>query len=109
MRELKCVIAIDGTAASGKSSVSKRIARHLGYTYIDTGAMYRAATWKAIKDGVNLSDEKEVACLIKKTDISFSKEGKVYVDGEEVSRYIREPYLTRQVSYVAKIPMFARF
>ncbi|MDI6703170.1 MAG: (d)CMP kinase [bacterium] len=98
----RIVVAIDGPAASGKTSVSKRIAVHLGYAYIDTGAMYRAATWKAMKKGVDLTNEEAVARLIRKTDISVSKDGRVYVDGEDVSRYIREPDLTKRVFYIAR-------
>ena len=102
------VIAIDGPAGSGKSTVSKRVAQKLGYLYIDTGAMYRAITLKAMHGKVNLEDEQALVKLCDATEIELSmdKKGslKVTLDGEDVSKEIRDPEVTNNVFYVAKLP-----
>ena len=94
-------IAIDGPAAAGKSTVAKLIAEQLGYVYIDTGAMYRAITWAALNNGVNINDEKKVMMLLDETDIVLRAETKVLVNGFDVSAEIREPNVTSLVSQVA--------
>ncbi|KGP93149.1 cytidylate kinase [Pontibacillus chungwhensis BH030062] len=98
-------VAIDGPAAAGKSTVAKIIAEKLTYVYIDTGAMYRALTYKAIKEGVSLEEERSLMNLLKDTtiDLQQSVEGqKVILDGEEVTLDIRTEQVTNQVSIVAK-------
>ncbi len=100
------VVAIDGPAGSGKSTVSKRIAKSLGVLYIDTGAMYRAVTLKAIMRGINLEDEKALTELARSTKIDLDeKDGKlrVYLDGEDVASLIRTPELTSKVKYIARV------
>jgi CMP/dCMP kinase len=101
------IIAIDGPAGSGKSTVAKLIARKLGFLYIDTGAMYRALTLKVINNKIDPSDEKKVLALAQKTHIDLvpSSNGpiQVLVDNIDVSVAIREPRVTRHVSDVAKI------
>ena len=94
-------IAIDGPAAAGKSTVAKIIAKQLGYVYIDTGAMYRAITWAALNNDVNINDENEIMELLAKTDIVLTSGGKVLVNGSDVSAEIREPDVTSLVSQVA--------
>ncbi|UOQ42692.1 (d)CMP kinase [Halobacillus salinarum] len=98
-------IAIDGPAAAGKSTVAKKVARRLSYTYIDTGAMYRALTWKAIQAGISLNDEKELSGLLSKTKIDLvqTKEGQsIMLDGKDVSLEVRTQEVTNQVSFTAK-------
>lgn len=100
------IIAIDGPAGSGKSTVSKLIAKKLGLLYIDTGAMYRALTLKAMREGVNLEDESALTGLAKRTKISLKDEGslRVFLDGEDVSKPIRTPEVTSNVRYIARTP-----
>jgi|SRR5690625_1238687 len=102
-------IAIDGPAAAGKSTVAKKIAEKLSIVYIDTGAMYRALTLKAIRDNINVEDEKSLVQLLKKTDITLSQNGidknqVVLMDGEDVTAEIRTHQVSNAVSYIAKHP-----
>ena len=94
-------IAIDGPAAAGKSTIAKIVAKQLGYVYIDTGAMYRAITWAALKDNIDINDENEVMMLLNKTDIVLAPEGKVVVNGLDISKQVREPEVTSLVSQIA--------
>jgi cytidylate kinase len=100
------IIAIDGPAGSGKSTVARLLARELKYSYIDTGAMYRALTLKAQRLKISLEDENALTKLAKDAEIDViddSKSGvKVILDGEDVSSLIRTPELTNKVSYIAK-------
>ncbi len=101
------VVAIDGPAGSGKSTVSKRIARALGLLYIDTGAMYRALTLKAMRLTLDLQNADALTQLARSTKIDLSEESgalKVYLDGEDVSAPIRTPELTNNVKYIARVP-----
>ena len=102
------VIAIDGPAGSGKSTVSKRVAQKLGYLYIDTGAMYRVITLKAMREKVSLEDEQALVKLCDTTEIELSMDEqgslKVTLDGEDVSKEIRDPEVTNNVFYVARLP-----
>ncbi len=97
----KINIAIDGPAGAGKSTVAKLVARNLGYVYIDTGAMYRTLTYKAIKNGVNLHHNQQLNHLLSETLIQLTPEGKVFMDGEEVTDLIRTDEVTNSVSFVA--------
>ncbi len=101
----RLIIAVDGPAGSGKSTVAKLIAQRLNYLYIDTGAMYRALTLKALRLKTDLKNEDESGKLAKKTDIKLKQvDGslKVYLDGEEVTRDIRTPEVTNSVKYIAR-------
>lgn len=98
------IIAIDGPVAAGKSTIAKKLAQKLGYYYLDTGAMYRALTWLALKKRVPLSSEEKLAKLAKDTKIFFSKAGQILVDNFEVTLAIRSPRVERFVSLVAKVP-----
>ena len=103
----KTVIAIDGPAGSGKSTVSKLVAKRLGLLYIDTGAMYRALTLKAMRSGADLEDEGGLVELARSTDIGLGcKDGKqvVLLDGEDVAGLIRTAELTKNVKYIARVP-----
>jgi len=97
-------IAIDGPAAAGKSTIAKKTAELLGYTYVDTGAMYRAITYKAIQQNINLQDEDNLTNLLKETSIELkpSPNGQlVFLDHVEVTEEIRSKEVTSSVSAVA--------
>lgn len=99
------VIAIDGPAGSGKSTVAKLVAQRLGFLYIDTGAMYRALTIKALRTKADLNDEAKLGALARATDIELKQSGsslKVYLDGEDVTSEIRTPEITNKVKYIAR-------
>ncbi|MFF3023039.1 (d)CMP kinase [Gottfriedia sp. NPDC057948] len=101
----KISIAIDGPAAAGKSTVAKIVAKKLGYVYIDTGAMYRALTFKAIQNDIDVNNEMELSNLLSNIAIKLiPEEGtqKVFIDDVDVSEPIRTPEVTRNVSFVAK-------
>jgi cytidylate kinase len=101
------IIAIDGPAGAGKSTVSRRVAGALGLNHIDTGAMYRALTWKALGKGIDPGQGKQLAALAKRTRIEY-RDGKVAVDGRSVGREIRAPRVTRAVSQVSAHPEVRR-
>ena len=101
------VVAVDGPSGSGKSSVSRGVARALGLRYLDTGAMYRAITWAVLRDGVDVHDSDAVAEAARSARLSWSTdpdESVMAVDGTDVSRVIREDLVTRSVSAVAAEP-----
>ncbi|MDR6122559.1 cytidylate kinase [Bacillus sp. SLBN-46] len=103
--EKKLSIAIDGPAAAGKSTVAKIVAEKLSYIYIDTGAMYRSLTYKAIVNHVNLEDEVSLLDTLLSTtiDLQPSEKGQlVYLDNKDVTDEIRSAEVTNSVSYVAK-------
>lgn len=100
-------IAIDGPAGAGKSTVARMIAEKLGFVYIDTGAMYRALTWKALKNSLDLQDAGQLYELAINTNVRFEKQGavqKVICDGIDVSEAIRSPLINANVSIVAAKP-----
>lgn len=96
-------IAIDGPAGAGKSTIAKEIAERLDITYIDTGAMYRALTYKALVENVNVHNKNEMIFLAKKSDIKFYKNN-IYLDNDIINREIRDINVSKNVSYVAQIP-----
>jgi len=101
----RLIIAVDGPAGSGKSTVAKLTALRLNYLYVDTGAMYRALTLKALRVNADLENEDGLGRLAKKTDIRLEQSGsslKVYLDGEDVTREIRTPEVTNSVKYIAR-------
>lgn len=98
------VITIDGPAASGKSTMARRLAEKLGATFLDTGAMYRAVTLAAMNAGVDLNDENKLLGIIDKHRFRFVPERggmDVYIDEEDVTEDIRKPEVTRKVHYIA--------
>ncbi len=102
--DARLVIAIDGPSGSGKSSVSKAVARKLGAAYLDTGAMYRAITYSVLADGTDLDDAAAVAQAVRhaKLSISVDPDAELVVIGEtDVTEAIREPRISEQVSAVA--------
>ncbi len=100
-------IAIDGPAGAGKSSISKKVAKELGYVYIDTGAMYRTVGLKAVRCGVETTDREGVGKILPDLDIDIRHEGveqHIYLDGEDVSDKIRTPEISMAASNVSAIP-----
>jgi cytidylate kinase len=105
--ENKISIAIDGPAAAGKSTVAKIVAEKLSYIYIDTGAMYRALTYKAIYNQLNLEEEELLLDMLLSTDIELKPSDKgqlVFLDNHDVTDLIRTSDVTNSVSYVARQP-----
>ncbi|MBI2858519.1 MAG: (d)CMP kinase [Chloroflexi bacterium] len=107
-------IAIDGPVAVGKSTVGLLIAKQLGYSYIDTGALYRALTYKVLLEGVSHSDEEKIIALADSTRITLSPSGevtngyRVFVDGRDASEQIRGRDVEAAVSLVSRIPAVRR-
>lgn len=105
------IIAIDGPAASGKSTLAQRLARHLGYLYFDTGVMYRAVTWAALTRGIPLEDEPAVTALAEELNIDVrapsKQDGRMYdvlVDDQDVTWDIRSPEVEANVSLISAYP-----
>lgn len=101
------IVAIDGPAGAGKTTVSRLVAKKLGFVHIDTGAMYRAVTYKLLKSNVSLDDVEEVKRIIDNLDISFDlidDEIVVLIDKTDVSSEIRSGYVSANVNIVAAIP-----
>jgi cytidylate kinase len=95
------IIAIDGPSGAGKSTLAKRLAKALGYTYLDTGAMYRALALKVLRRGVDLTDDASMEQLVQSTDIDLRElDGKlaVMLDGHDVSAEIRTPEVSQMAS-----------
>lgn len=102
-------IAIDGPASSGKSTVAKIIAKDLGYTYLDTGAMYRSATYLALTNGVEVTDQNRIVDLLAQNPIRFGRDDDgqqlVFVGEQDVTLPIRDNQVTNNVSAVAALPL----
>lgn len=102
-------IAIDGPASSGKSTVAKIIAKQLGYTYLDTGAMYRSATFLALKNGIEVSNQEKIVELLESNPIRFGRdengEQLVFLGECDVTLPIRDNQVTNNVSAVAALPL----
>ncbi|BCK43092.1 (d)CMP kinase [Streptococcus suis] len=102
-------IAIDGPASSGKSTVAKIIAKNFGYTYLDTGAMYRSATYLALTNDVEVTDQKRIVALLAQYPIRFGRDENgqqlVFVGDEDVTLPIRDNQVTNNVSAVAALPL----
>jgi cytidylate kinase len=101
------VIAIDGPAGAGKSSVAKRVAQALGYRYLDTGALYRALAWKAMQRGLRPQDTRYIIEMTRETRVELQQhngEQRVLVDGEDVTDAIRAPEVGNLASPISAIP-----
>ena len=96
------IIAVDGPAGAGKSTISKLIAKKLNINYIDTGAMYRAVTYKCLSECVDVKNEEDVIEVAKRTDIDF-RDNNIYLDSKVVNEEIRTREVSANVSDVAKI------
>lgn len=99
---MEFIVAIDGPAGSGKSSVAKNIAKRMDFTYLDTGAMYRAVTLNFIKNSIDYTDIEKIKEILKKTDIDING-SKIYLNGELVTEDIRKREVTALVSKTAAI------
>lgn len=104
-------IAIDGPAAGGKGTIALRLAESLGYLYVDTGAMYRAVAWRALREGISWEDEAALGALAERLEIRFQREERegnvryrVFADGDDVTEAIRRPEVDRGSSLVARFP-----
>ncbi len=109
-RGLPRVIAIDGPAAAGKSTVGRKIGARLGYPFLDTGAIYRAMTWTALHRGVDLSDEDALSELATVISVDVGPPSAdsiepctIFVDGDEVTRFLRQPEVEAAVSLVSRV------
>jgi CMP/dCMP kinase len=103
----RLIIAIDGPSGAGKGTVARQVATRLGYRHIDTGAMYRAVAWKAVREGVSVHDEQAVAAL--GANATFDVEhGRVGIDGVDVARAIRTPQIDAAATAVARHPAVRR-
>src|SRR5438876_5931652 len=101
------VVAVDGPSASGKSTVSRSAAKMLGFNYVDSGAMYRAVTWKAVELGIDVEDTIAVIGMMHTIKIDFKmvdNSARILIDGVDPGNAIREPRVTERVSTVAAIP-----
>ena len=96
-------IAIDGPAGSGKSTVARQVADALGYTYIDTGAMYRALAWAVLDAGISPQDSGAVTRLAEHLDIHMEP-GRVWADGKEITDWIRTPEISNLTSALSALP-----
>jgi len=110
-KQVASIIAIDGPAASGKSTLGHRLAQVLGYLYFDTGVMYRAVTWLALKQGLDICDEAAITSLAEDTQIDVRPpsvaDGRLYdvlVDSQDITWEIRHPDVERHVSPVSAYP-----
>ena len=102
------IVAIDGPAGSGKSTVSKVVAQKLGFLYVDTGAMYRAMTLKALNLGLDMNDKESLVMLAAEVKIELKTDKatklSVFLDDKDVTKEIRTPELTNNIKYVAGVP-----
>jgi CMP/dCMP kinase len=106
-RDKVIVVAVDGPAASGKSTVSRAVARALGFNYVDSGAMYRAITWKALQRDIDVEDTIAVIGMMHTIKVGFEMvdgQARMFIDGMDPGDAIREPCVTEKVSVVAAIP-----
>ena len=101
------VIAIDGPAASGKSSVAQELARRLDFVYVNSGAMYRAVTWHVLQRGIAPEDTEAIARLVESTAIVcdlVKKESRILIEGRDPSAFLRDDQVNQSVSLVSSVP-----
>jgi cytidylate kinase len=96
------IVAIDGPAGAGKSTVARRLAERLSFRYLDTGAMYRALTWLAQRREVPLDEAQRLAELAREFPVEFDDAGRVFIDGTDVTASIRKPGIDKLVPVVAR-------
>jgi cytidylate kinase len=98
------IVAIDGPAGAGKSTVARGLAERLGFRYLDTGAMYRSLTWLALRRGIDLGDGPALGELAREFPVTFDTAGRVWIDGTDVTDSIRQVRVDRMVPAVARHP-----
>jgi len=98
------IVAIDGPAGAGKSTVARMLAERLGFRYLDTGAMYRALTWLAMKEGMDLGDGEKLGVLAREYPVDLDPEGRVSIAGADVTTSIRTARIDKMVPVVARHP-----
>jgi CMP/dCMP kinase len=98
------IVTIDGPAGAGKSTVASLLAERLGFRYLDTGAMYRALTWLAMQDGIDLSNGDRLGALARENRVELDEAGRVSIAGSEVTSAIRQSRIDRMVPVVARHP-----
>ena len=96
------IVAIDGPAGAGKSTVARALAERLGFRYLDTGAMYRALTWLAMQRGLDLGGSDKLADLARQEPVTFDAVGRVWIAGTDVTSSIRDTRIDRMVPVVAR-------
>ena len=96
------IVAIDGPAGAGKSTVARKLAARLGFRYLDTGAMYRALTWLAMREAIPLGDVEPIGELARRNPVVFDEAGRVFIAGVDVTSAIRQSRIDRMVSVVAR-------
>jgi cytidylate kinase len=96
------IVAIDGPAGAGKSTVARSLAERLGFRYLDTGAMYRSLTWLALRRGLELGDGSALGALAEENPVVFDTGGRVYIDGADVTDSIRQVRIDQNVPVVAR-------
>jgi CMP/dCMP kinase len=96
------IVAIDGPAGAGKSTVARALAERLGFRYLDTGAMYRALTWLAMRRSLDLGGGEALAELARAEPVTFDEEGRVWIAGTDVTSSIRDTRIDRMVPVVAR-------
>ena len=100
---MKINIAIDGPSAAGKSTVADILASDLGYTHLDTGAMYRAVAYQAKQLGISTEDEENIVSMIDKMNLDMNADGSVFLDGQDISKEIRTNEMSMGASNVSKL------
>src|SRR3989442_4492433 len=106
-KDSHCVIAIDGPAASGKSSVARELARRLGFVYVNSGAMYRAITWHVLENGIDPNNAERIAELIEAVSITCeikNNESHIFIDDVDPTQHLRDDRVNNNVSRVSTVP-----
>ena len=98
------IVAIDGPAGAGKSTVARRLAERLGYRYLDTGAMYRALTWLAMVRDIPLGEGEQLGRLAEDNPVALDEDGRIWIDDTDVTAAIRKSRIDRLVPVVARHP-----